>query len=66
MDKIIKMEILLNFLNSLLSKAIFYKDTKIISELTLIRHNIYYSPEFNYELTFQALKIQEEKLSKYD
>ena len=65
MNTIIQIEVALNFLNTLFGKAIYFNDNKIIDELVVLRHNIYYG-DFNYDLFLKNLQDIEIKLKKYD
>ena len=49
-DKVLQIEVILNFLNTLFGKAISLHNTKITNELSLIRKNIYYGDDFEYDV----------------
>lgn len=61
-----QIEIILNFLNTLFGKAVYYKDDKIIGELSTLRRSIYYGGEFDYDSIFKQLKDKENELNKYE
>jgi hypothetical protein len=66
-DEIIQVEVSLNFLNTLLAKAVYFKDIGLITELGQLRHDIYYSETFSYELLLEKLKNIERSLKeKYE
>ena len=64
-DPIIQVEVALNFVNSLLAKAVYFKDDDFRKELSGIRHSIYYDGDFNHESIIKKLqdisKILDEK-----
>ena len=65
-DKVIQIEIMLNFLNTLFAKAVFLKNNELINELNILRHDIYYGDNFNYELIIKKLQYIEIKLKIYE
>lgn len=65
MDDVLRIELLLNMINTLFGKAVFFKDTKIIDELTDIRHEIYYDT-FHYDISLEKLSKVAIKLKKYE
>jgi len=65
-DAIVQNEVVLNFLNTLFSKAMFFKDDEMICELNKLRHHIYYEKDFDYELILSELKVMEVKLKRYE
>lgn len=65
-SKTIQIEVVLNFLNTLFSKAIFYKDKEMIGELNHLRHNIYYGEDFVYEDLLTKLQNIELKLESHE
>ena len=65
MDNVSKTEVLLNILNMVLTKALYFKDNVSIKKLSDLRHAIYYG-EFNYNVTLNSLREIEGNLSKYE
>lgn len=47
MDNVLKIEVLLNILNTVFAKAVYLKDDKAIEKLTALKHTIYYT-DFDY------------------
>ncbi len=64
MDSILQIELLLNLLNTLFGKAMFYKDYATTNELSLIRRRIYYG-DCEYNSTLESLKQISTKLNVY-
>ncbi len=64
-DKIIQIEVALNFLNTLFAKAIYFSDKKMIKEIELLRRNIYYG-DFEYDSFLKKLQEVEKKLNQYE
>lgn len=65
-EEVLQIEVLLNMLNTLLSKAIYFKDTNLTNELQIIRHDVYYSDNFNYNSLLEKLKTIDKDLKKYE
>jgi hypothetical protein len=65
MDNVLEIEVVLNMLNTVFAKAVFFNDVSVISKLNTMRHNIYYG-EFNYESYLSLLKETDKYLQKYD
>ena len=61
-DKVIEIEIALNFLNTLFAKAIYLNDFKVVNEINMLRHSVYYGDSFNYEATLKKLQMIEKEL----
>ena len=66
MDKIIQVEIILNLLNTIFGRAICDKDTEVVKELSLLRHEIYYGDNFDYGLILKQLEDKEKVLKQYE
>ncbi|MDO8659316.1 MAG: hypothetical protein Q7K54_01820 [Candidatus Parcubacteria bacterium] len=64
-DRVIQIEVVLNFLNTLHAKALHFKDNVIADELSAVKHNIYYG-DFEEKLLLNNLKNIESKLKKYE
>lgn len=64
-DKVIQIEVVLNFLNTLHAKALYFKDNAIANELSVVKHNIYYG-DFEEKLVLNNLKNIESRLNKYE
>lgn len=62
-DKVLQTEVIFNFLNTLFGKAIFLKDIKTVNELSLLRHDLYYGDDFDYEIILKKIKIIELNLN---
>jgi hypothetical protein len=66
MDEVIQIEIVLNFLNTLFAKAVYFNDEPIRKELADFRHEIYYEKRFNYESSIEKLQaISKELEARY-
>lgn len=65
-DQVIQIEVALNFVNTLLSKAVAFKDNNLINELSNLRHDIYYGDVFDYDNVIGELKSFDVKLKKYE
>lgn len=65
MDAVIQVELLLNMLNSALTKAMYFKDDFLIKQLSDMQHSIYYD-SFNVDVFLQKLKEIDIELKKYD
>jgi hypothetical protein len=65
-DQIIQIEVALNFLNTLFSKAVYFNDMTSINKLNDIRYDIYYGNLFNYDTCIKNLKYIEGLLNKYE
>lgn len=65
MDRILEIEICLNYLNSLMAKSVAFHDVSACDELSALRRQIYYGA-FDYHAIFQSLKDLDEKLKKYE
>lgn len=63
-DKVLQIEVILNFLNTLFGKAISLHNTKITNELSLIRKNIYYGDDFEYDVILKKLQALEMDLNQ--
>ncbi len=66
MDKVLQIEILLNMINTLLGKAIYFKDNILINDLQFIRHNVYYEDVFEYNSLLERLSVIDKKLKEYE
>jgi hypothetical protein len=62
MDKVLRVETMLNKLNTLLSKAVYYKDTQAVDELNMLRRMLYYN-DVDFNVFADKLKSAEEKLN---
>jgi hypothetical protein len=65
-DKVIQIEVALNFLNTLFGKAIYFKNKDIVDKLSSLRRSIYYKDDFEYYLFLEQLQSIEVQLKKYD
>lgn len=65
-DLVIQLEVSLNFLNTLFSKAMYYNDTKAVNNLCSLRKSIYYEDNFVYEIILKKLQETEIELRQYD
>jgi hypothetical protein len=65
MINVLQTEVLLNMLNMVLAKAVFFKDEEIIKKISDFRHKIYYE-DFDYDESIVYLKNLEKELSKYE
>lgn len=65
MDRVLQIEVLLNWLNTLFAKSSCFDDIESIDELHLLRKQIYYK-DFDYDITSQALEKISDRLKKYD
>ena len=65
-DEIIQIEVALNFINTLLAKANYFKDSKVADELTSLRHDIYYGKIFQYPDIIKKLQGINLVLNKYE
>lgn len=65
-DTVIQIEVVLNFLNTLLSKAIFFKDGESIEKLHTLRHVVYYGSNFEYDSMLRKLQEIEVILKHYE
>jgi len=65
MNKVVEVEVLLNIVNTLLSKARFLKRDKEFNNLKSIRHDIYYQDNLDYKLTMHSLKEIDGKLNNF-
>ena len=64
-DEIIQIEVALNFINTLLAKANYFKDNKVADELNSLRHGIYYGETFQYTYYIEKLQEIKQVLNKY-
>jgi len=64
-DKVMQIEVILNFLNTLFAKAVSFKDEEVTNKLNLIRHDVYHG-DFVYELFLAKLQEIEVILKKYE
>lgn len=65
-DKVIQIEVALNFLNTLFGKAVYFKDAEAINELNVLRRGIYHDDDFVYERIIQMLQDREIKLQRHE
>lgn len=65
MDNVLQTEVFLNLLNTVLAKAVHFKDEEIINKISALRHEVYYG-DFNYEKNMEELKEVETTLKKYE
>lgn len=66
MDAIIQLEVLLNLLNTVFGKAVYYKDYVMVKRLSTIRHTIYYTNDYVYESLLKELHGLDLELNKYE
>ena len=55
MDKVIQIEVILNYINGLIAKNIANGNNLVADKLNNIRHDIYYG-DFNYNMLINKLK----------
>ena len=65
MDKVIQIEVSLNWLNMLFAKSSCFDDVESMDELDALRKQIYYK-DFDYKAASQALERISIHLEKYD
>ncbi len=61
-DNTLQTEVLLNMLNTVFAKAVYFKNLELIEKLSLMRHRIYYG-NFDYVDNIKTLKEINDNLS---
>lgn len=65
MDTVLQTELILNMINTLFGKAIFFQDAHVIKELSQLRHSVYYA-HYHYDEVLKHLEKIDIILQAYE